>query len=303
MREFWVDLDELRVHAVSWGEDAAPRRILLVHGLGGSTINWESVGQPLADRLDATVTAVDLAGFGLTRLPHGGHATLRTNGHLLHRVLADHLGPAIVFGNSMGGTLAIGLAARYPELAHGLVLVDPALPQAGGGLPPWRVIERFLPLTVPPLGRWAIRQRAQRLGPAGLVDQTFALTLVDPARVDPAIRERLIALATERSAFPEAGSAYVDAARALLFHLQRGLPRDLTRVQCPTLLVHGARDPLVPIRAAQRVAARRPDFAFEIIDDCGHVPQLERPDRFLDVVVPWVASVPEMAPEAAEPDA
>ncbi len=325
MREFWVTVrtsdpkggagypgaergshvvaGDLRVHAVAWGDDGAPRRILLVHGLGGSTINWESIGPALADRLDATVTAVDLAGFGLTRLPDGQHATLRTNGHLLHRLLADYLGPAIVFGNSMGGTLGIGLAARHPDLVRALVLVDPALPQAGGGLPPWRVIERFLPLTVPPVGRWAIRQRARRLGPAALVDQTFALTLVDPARVDPVVRERLIALATERSSFPEAASAYVDAARALLVHLQLGLPGDLKRVRCPTLLVHGARDPLVPLRAARRVAARRPDFAFEIIDDCGHVPQLERPDRFLETVVPWVASLSETAPEAAERDA
>jgi len=303
MREFWAEVDDLRVHAVAWGTAAARRQILLVHGLGGSTINWESVGPALADRLDATVTAVDLAGFGLTRLPRGKHATLRTNGHLLHRLLADHLGPAIVFGNSMGGTLGVGLAARHRELVRALVLVDPALPQAGGGLPPWRVIERFLPLTVPPVGRWAIRRRAERLGPAGLVDQTFALTLVDPTRVDPAVRERLIALATERSSFPDASSAYVDAARALLFHLQLGMPGDLARVHCPTLLVHGARDPLVPLRAAQQVAARRPDFAFEVLDDCGHVPQLERPDRFLEAVVPWVASAREATPEAAEPDA
>jgi pimeloyl-ACP methyl ester carboxylesterase len=303
MRESWLEIEDLRVHAVAWGEDSAARRVLLVHGLGGSTINWERVGAPLAEKLGASVTAVDLAGFGLTRLPHGRHATLRTNGHLLHRVLADHVGPATVVGNSMGGTLAVGLAARHPDLVRALVLVDPAVPQAGGGLPDWRVITRFAPLTVPPLGRWAVGRRSQRLGPAGLVDQTLALTFAHPERVPPEIRERLIARAAERASFPEAASAYVDAARALLFHLQLGMPADLERVRCPTLLVHGARDPLVPLRAAQRVANRRPDFMLEVIEDCGHVPQLERPDRFLAIVVPWPTTAGQATAEAAAPDA
>ncbi len=302
MRESWVEIDELRVHTVGWGNDSSARRILLVHGLGGSTVNWEIVGPALAEQLGATVTAVDLAGFGLTRLPRGQPASLRTNGHLLHLLLAQHLGPAIVVGNSMGGTLGVGLAARHPELVLALVLADPAVPQAGGALPDWGVVERFAPMTIPPLGRWAIRRRGQRLGPAGLVDSTLALTFARPERIDPAARERLIALATQRAAFPEAAGAYVDATRSLLLHLQLGMRRDLARVRCPTLIVHGARDPLVPLRAAQRVAARRPDFAFEVLDDCGHVPQLERPDRFLDAVAPWLAALPEGVPEATRTD-
>ena len=67
VRERWVDVDGTWVHTADWepsgpAPGAAP--VLLVHGLGGNTVNWELVGQPLADQIGTTVTAVDLPGFG-----------------------------------------------------------------------------------------------------------------------------------------------------------------------------------------------------------------------------------------------
>jgi len=61
-------------------------------------------------------------------------------------------------------------------------------------------------------------------------------------------------------------------------------------VQCPTLIVHGVLDRLVPVSSARAVAARHPEFALEVIDDCGHAPQLEVPDQFLAAVVPWLTA-------------
>jgi len=70
VRERWVDCDGTWVHTADWQPaDPAPGAapILLVHGLGGCTVNWELVGQSLADELGTGVTAVDLPGFGRTR--------------------------------------------------------------------------------------------------------------------------------------------------------------------------------------------------------------------------------------------
>ncbi|HKA92518.1 MAG TPA: alpha/beta fold hydrolase, partial [Acidimicrobiia bacterium] len=124
-QELQVDADGFNVQAVRWGDGDA--HVLLVHGLGGHTISWEPSAPGLADRLHATVTAVDLPGFGLTRVPRGRRATLGTHGRVL-RSLLERWGPSIVAGNSMGGALGIGLAARRPDLVRALVLVDPALP-------------------------------------------------------------------------------------------------------------------------------------------------------------------------------
>ncbi|HUF85183.1 MAG TPA: alpha/beta hydrolase [Acidimicrobiia bacterium] len=295
--ERWIDADGVRVHAVEWGDPDREHRILLVHGLGANTLSWEPIGGPLAAALDATVTAIDLPGFGLTRLPPGRRAAVGASGRLVAAVLADVVGPAVVFGNSMGGAISVGLAARRPDLVRALVLVDPAVPQRGARLPPWQLVARMAPLMVPQLGGRFIGVRARRLGPAGMVDSTLEWSVAYPERVDPTLRERLIALATQRSAFPEVPAAYADAARSLFFYFQGGMNGDLARVPCPTLIVHGELDRLVPVGSARAVAARHPEFALEVIEDCGHAPQLELPDRFLELVTPWLAGLPATVSE------
>src|SRR5215210_3073716 len=272
-----LDVDGFRVHAVEWGDGDA--RVLLVHGLGGHTISWDPVAPEMAERLHATVTAVDLPGFGLTRVPAGRRATLGTHGRLL-RALLERSGPAAVIGNSMGGALGVGLAARHPHLVRALVLVDPALPRPAVNPAQWTFMARLAPTMVPQLGARVLEARARLLGPERLVDQTLALTLCDPDQLDPALRRRLIDLATTRQSFPEAPAAYAESARALFWYLSRGMRADEARVTAPTLIVHGDNDRLVPLAAARALAARRPDFALEVIDNCGHVPQLEVPDQF-----------------------
>jgi len=292
----WFDVDGALVHAMEWGNGASDRQVLLVHGLGANTLSWLPVGARLALALDATVTAVDLPGFGLTRLPPGRQASLPENGRVARDLLGHYLGPATVVGNSMGGALGVGLAARHPELVEALVLVDPALPQRG--TPPWRLMARFAPLMMPALGRRFIGYRARTLGPAGLVDSTLEWSVSRPDRLDPALRTQMVELATARLGIPEAGPAYADAARSLFFYLQGRMPADLARVQCPTLIVHGELDRLVPVAAARAAVARRPDFELQVIDDCGHAPQIEVPERFLEVVTPWLTTQPEGAGRA-----
>jgi pimeloyl-ACP methyl ester carboxylesterase len=59
-------------------------------------------------------------------------------------------------------------------------------------------------------------------------------------------------------------------------------------IRAPTLIVQGRRDRLVRIEATRALAAARPDWRLEVLEDVGHVPQLEAPDRFLAVVEPWL---------------
>jgi len=287
-QELQVDADGFNVQAVRWGDGDA--HVLLVHGLGGHTISWEPSAPGLADRLHATVTAVDLPGFGLTRVPRGRRATLGTHGRVL-RSLLERWGPSIVAGNSMGGALGIGLAARRPDLVRALVLVDPALPHPAMNPAQWTVVARLAPMMVPMVGAQFLAARARLLGPERLVDDTLGWTLCDPTRLDPALRQRLVALARTRRGFPEAPAAYADSARSLFWYLTRAMRADEARLACPSLIVHGDRDRLVPLAAARALAARRPEFALEVIDDCGHAPQLEVPEQFLAATVPWLAAV------------
>ena len=289
----WFEVDGALVHAAQWSHGTNERQVLLVHGLGASILSWQVVGPRLATALDATVTAIDLPGFGLTRLPPGRRAGVSDNGRLVRDLIVHYLGSVTVIGNSMGGALGVGLAARHPELVDALVLVDPALPH--GGAPPWRLMARFAPLAMPAFGRRVIGYRARSLGPAGFVDSTLEWSVARPERLDPTVRAQMVELATARLAYPEAAPAYTDAARSLFFYLQGRMPTDLARVECPTLIVHGELDRLVPVAAARAAVARRPDFTLRVIDDCGHAPQIELPERFLEVVTPWLTTQPEGA--------
>ncbi|MFI9361116.1 alpha/beta fold hydrolase [Kitasatospora sp. NPDC053057] len=106
---------------------------LFVHGLGGSAANWTALMDRLAGVVDGE--AVDLPGFGHSDPPTDGNLSL--SGHVravIGYLEASGRGPVHLFGNSLGGAVAVRLAALRPDLVRTLTLVSPALPE----LPPQR---------------------------------------------------------------------------------------------------------------------------------------------------------------------
>src|SRR5439155_5474619 len=104
--------------------------MVLIHGLGGSTLNWLDVAPGLAAR--NRVLALDLIGFGHTPAA-GRRSDLESNRKLVEAFLREVVGePAGLVGNSMGGLLAILEAVTAPERVRALVLVNPALPKPLG---------------------------------------------------------------------------------------------------------------------------------------------------------------------------
>jgi pimeloyl-ACP methyl ester carboxylesterase len=283
----WLDVDG-PVHYVAWDGPADGPALVLVHGLGGSHVNWFSVAPALAAR--GRVLAVDLAGFGRTPLD-GRHATIGANRRLLHRFLEDTASaPAILFGNSMGGLISILEAAEEPEAVAGLVLVDPALPRSLRSATDPVVAAVFATYLVPGVGERFMRTRARKLGPEGLVMETMRLCTVDATRIDPIVIEALVAMARERAQKSWTNRAFLEAARSLLARLARReqFYSTIGNISCPTLMIQGEKDRLVPLAAAQAVAGLRRDWTFEVLDDIGHVPMLEDPKRFLAIVDGWL---------------
>src|SRR5205823_3616951 len=134
-----IDLDG-PVHYADFGGTGPT--LVLVHGLGGSHVNWMAVAPALAR--DARVLAVDLAGFGRTPLGERS-ADVHANRILLDRFLEGvAAGPAVLVGNSMGGLVAMMEAALAPERVAGLVLVAPAQPRSAEARMDGRVAALFL---------------------------------------------------------------------------------------------------------------------------------------------------------------
>ena len=94
----------------------------------------------------------------------------------------------------------------------------------------------------------------------------------------------MIALAAERTSFPETAASYTLSGGTLFRYLVGPMRRDVAAIHCPTLILHGRRDRLVPIGFARALARRRRDWPLVELDGCGHVPQLEQPDRFVSTV-------------------
>jgi pimeloyl-ACP methyl ester carboxylesterase len=271
------------VHYADWGGDGPT--MVLVHGLGGSHLNWMAVAPTLATRY--RVLAPDLPGFGLS--PPQGRATgVEANRDVLDRFIAEVAGgTAIVAGNSMGGLISLLLTADHPERVSSLILVDAALPRPASARPEPRVLLVMGLYSVPWAGEWYLRNRAQRLGPEGLVRETLRLCCVDPSRVPPEVVAAHVELARRRQQLDWAPAAFIDAARSITRLLLRParVVAAIERIRVPTLLVHGDQDRLVSLAAATATLRRRPDWGLEVFDGVGHTPQLEVPERFTRTVL------------------
>jgi pimeloyl-ACP methyl ester carboxylesterase len=263
---------------------------LLIHGLGGSGTNWLEVMSGLSEV--GPVVAPDLPGFGRTEPPTPRGSRVESNLGFL-KVFARTLGidRAAVHGNSMGGLLAVKLAASAPELVHRLVLVDPALPARPQDSTKMskQTFQTFAPFVVPRMGRRVIAKMYAELTADQLFEQNQAFIHANPALLS----EELKLVGRENTAYgqrtPWRLDGFVNAAESLVAAMigRRGLLQAIDAVRAPTLVVWGDRDQLVGRPVIDALIARRLDFDLRVLHGVGHAPMAEVPTDFLDVVTSW----------------
>ena len=173
-------------------------------------------------------------------------------------------GRAVVCGLSLGGYVALALAARHPERVAGLVLADtraePDTPEARQG-------------------RLDSAARVRAEGAAGFLDE-FVPRLV--ASGDHASLHAARAIAdTQR---PE---GIATALEALAGRADRR--PDLPAMAVPALVIVGSEDGLTPPALSEAMAAALPDAELVVIDGAGHLTALERPDEFARTVRAFLA--------------
>ena len=295
MRHKTADLDG-PVHYLDFGGTGKP--LLMVHGLGGSALNWMAVGPEIATSYHAF--AIDLAGFGQTPLFRRS-AAVGANAELVQSFIEKVIGePVVIMGNSMGGHISILEAAQHPSWVDAMILVDPAIPGVHVRRPEPALLGTMAALSVPGLAEILLDRRARLLGPEGLVTQTLAIVCADPSRVAPEVVEAHNRLTRERDKLGrQNGRAFLQASRSI--GLRMADPRFWSRVakvESPTLVIHGSLDRLIPVAAARDLARRRPDWTLEILQGVGHVPMMEAPDEFMSALNAW--SPYRLAGEQAE---
>jgi len=284
----WIEFDADKSQGTS---DSQPP-IVLVHGLGGSHLNWCRLGPHLAG--GRRVVALDLRGFGLTPGLRA-NSTVQANTRLLDRWIQRVIGePVILVGNSMGGLISILETTNNPSAIRGVVLLDPALP-----LPPqkpdWQVSSQFLLYALPGLGEFAVAKLMASVEPEKAVQQLVELCFADPSRADPELIRAEVALSTKRHPATPAQAAarariFLAAARSLLRFLSRRqrYAKMMAGIDVPVLLIGGEDDRLVPVAAMRQVAARNPRWESVILAGVGHTPMLEVPDATTAAIRDWL---------------
>ncbi|MEV4417486.1 alpha/beta fold hydrolase [Catellatospora sp. NPDC049609] len=287
MKSAYADLGG-RVHHVDFGgaPDAPP--VVLVHGLGGSHLNWTRLAPLLTPY--ARVSALDLAGFGRTG-GGAGPTTVTANAELLRRYLADVVGePAVLVGNSMGGMVSTLTAAAAPDLVRGLALIGPSVPLAPDARIDPKVRLRFAVNLIPGVAGWVLRRRVATLPARQRVEETLDLACADRGRLPEEVIAQAVVLDEEMTRdHPARVASYLDASRSLLRVLARpnAYWQAMASLTMPVLLVHGVHDRLVAVGSARAVAARLPHWSYVELDS-GHVPQLEHPTELSGHLLGWL---------------
>lgn len=231
-----TEVEEYRIHSAEFGPEGDP--LVLLHGLSGSSRWWRRNVGPLSK--GCRVVVPDVIGFGRTRskgrLPSiAGIADLLAG--WMDRLA---LGPVALVGHSMGGQLAVHLAARHPERVKRLVLVDAA------GIPrpvTPRSVLRFA-LEVAPPRRWG-----------------------DPRFIPHIAGDAL--LAGPRNIL-----------RAITHILRDDVRPLLGSIEVPTLVVWGELDTIIPVEHARQFREGIPEARLVVMHGAAHNPMVDRAADF-----------------------
>lgn len=263
-RSLFVDVAGMRMHYLDLAGRSDGPTMVLVHGLGGSSLGWCRVLFRLA-RGARRVVAVDLPGSGFSPEPKEGPLGLDGLLASFESFAAQEVPERAVFiGQSLGGALVARFAGRHPEKILGLVLVCPA----GGRADPARireVVESYRVTT-----HREARELVGRLfaRPPRILSFVLGPMLVPLLRRDSV--QRLLRDALHTTALEDA---------------------ELQALPPPVLLLWAKNERILPYESIEHFRTHLPEQSqIEEIDDFGHSPQLDRPGRLAELILRFVGA-------------
>ncbi|MCA1558612.1 MAG: alpha/beta hydrolase, partial [Acidobacteria bacterium] len=272
-RSRFAEVEGVRLHYQEAGSPADPAMIL-IHGFTASTLVWSEVLVPMSER-GFHVIAPDLAGFGFSGKPKTAEYTIDWQARLIMGLM-DKLGieRATLVGNSYGGAVAAICALDYPERVKSLVLV--------GAVSNDNVKKRLLlrlgrsPVVgdlISPLlldVRWLVRRRVLR--------NRVRIKEINEQRFETHHRH-LRTSSTQRAAL----------CMLRRWHAER-IRDEAHLIKQPVLLIWGEQDVEMPLEDGHFLHRQIPGARLMVFRNCGHLPQEEYPQEFVELVTEFVSS-------------
>ena len=253
-----------------WEAGTTGSFVVLLHGIGCSVLEWAHNIEVIAR--SHRVIALDLLGHGLTDKPSDDRYTLRSHSEFILKFMeAKGVACAHLVGNSLGGRLALECAILAPDRVSSITLVDPAGMAVKGPLFDFRLA------TLPLIGE--ILTWPNKIGMRMLWRKAFF-------KPDRFVTDELVATKVMLAQQKGSQSAFLKTLRGFLNvwgfrpELVQQLYDALPALHVPILVFWGKQDLFVPPAHAEVLRAKVHHLHVEILDQCGHAPQVECADRF-----------------------
>ena len=244
----------LRLH---YEEIGTGRPLVLLHGITNFGLSWaQQLG--LLTSLGWRVVLPDVAGHGRSAPVIAPTTPQELAADVIALLDQLHLDRAVVGGLSLGGMVAQQIALHHPARVRSLVLGGTHSGGRRAAFPESEVVAFFRRRAVMPSEEAAWASVPYNYGPRGRAEQAD--------RIAEDIERRLHNPFNER--------AYRAQLLAASLH---NCYRRLDRIRAPTLVVHGARDRIIPVANAHMTAERVPGAQLEILDEAGHLYPTEEP--------------------------
>lgn len=267
----FVKIDGLEIHYKIYGSQE--KYMVLLHGFGSSTYTWHKIVGKLSESY--TVISYDRPGFGLTERRFDLKYNPYTNEYQVEllKKLLEHLGiaKATIVGHSAGGFIAMKFALTYPQMVERIVLVDPAILTRGG-------VSDFLKIF------FKIPQ-VNHVGPdviARLITRSYGENLsqiyYDTSKLSEEDREAYLR-PTRVLGWKKAFWEFVKSSE------YEDITPLLPKLDKEVLIIHGEEDRVIPLQEIQELAKKLKNAKVCLIENCGHIPQEECPEQFLECLI------------------
>ena len=273
-KDHYIKVGNINTRYWALGDRGSP--VILVHGLGASADIWMHNVETLAAQ--HRVYVPDLVGFGRSDKPSVTFTPAYAIQFINDFMNALNIEHASLVGQSLGGGISLLYTLQFPNKVDKLVLVDSA------GLGKETIFTLKL-MSLPIIGE--LMSRPSRMQ----VSLFFKLAVRNPAVITKDIIETYYEFFSQ----PGAQKFLLNVVRSIVnVHggrkdLLSPILKDLQKITAPTLIIWGKQDRVLPLKHAYFAREQLPNSSIHILDHCGHIPNLERPDEFNKVVLEFLS--------------